>query len=1042
MPDTFKHGYALLIGVGETSYTQWSLPVTVKDVRALRAALTDAHLCAYPNDADHVRLLHDAGATRAAILDGLNWLAERAIADPEATIVVYYSGHGGLDEAGERYYLLPHDVEPFDLPGSALAAQDFSAALREITARRLLVFVDSCHAQGMATAKDKPGFKLPPGYAQMALPKGVSDALKAGEGRAVFAASRGTQRSWVRPDDTLSIYTHHLLEALRGAGNRPGEQVVRVSNLMSHLGQAVPASARRLCQAEQTPFFDTATEDFAVALLRGGKGLPTRSVTSTDRREPIATISNGRGEAPTDSTSQAKLHGDGAIAKGPRAVSTGAGDVAVGGNVGSDVVETKKESYVVKEGSADGRAEPVLKIEQGKKGKETGFSQEFREEMEKGSRSLIVMDSKGRVGNIQDKEVNRAKRVKKFVSAMRKQASKWKWVVNTILRDGAVIVDAGVKASKWERVVNTGFAPKADAAAPLEPTTPLTYDQPYYFWLEVGPLIEGSIEETPTPLPTEHLPPEAQLQVVLFPFQDEIEITPDADVGELQLQPDGSVLVTCQATQPRSISPESDLLKRRLFFPVRTPDREGTFHLRCNIYYEQVLVQSRLIHARVMREPQPVEQALRSVLDYNLTRTLDPVYINRLSPHRLSIMLNQSSDGTHDFRFFGAQDGQNFKHDVSLDPPLLQDLIHKARGALSKAAWGDEGTWKNQNYRYDSDLDLEKLKSDLINLAIKGYRFYATVTPKVVGGAQPQVKELTDLMIRPGAVQIALRESARLVLPVALFYDYPLNTNAQNITLCPSFLSALKENRPLEEHECFQGQCPSRGDKTVVCPSGFWGYRHSIGMPLSISSGSSASLEIHCKEAPEMAVCVSTDPAFKLRPIHEQTLKSIRLGLGWHYADTRDNTFKLLKQGSHLVYFYCHGGVAEGVPYIQVGSTSETGITPDNLLLEEIYWDEPRPFVFINGCHTTALEPEVALEFVSAFVNTANASGVMGTEITVFEPLAKDFAEECMRRFLAGTTIGEAVRGARLALLQKGNPLGLVYIPFVISSLRLVEQKA
>ncbi len=333
MSDTFTHGYALLVGVGASAYAGWSLPVTVKDARALRAALTDAHFCAYPDDADHVRLLHDAGATRAAILNGLTWLAERAVADPEATVVVYYSGHGGLDEAGERYYLLPHDVEPFDLPGSALAAQDFSAALREITARRLLVFVDSCHAQGMATAKDKPGFKLPPGYAQMALPKGVSDALKAGEGRAVFAASRGTQRSWVRPDDTLSIYTHHLLEALRGAGNRPGEQVVRVSNLMSHLGQAVPASARRLCQAEQTPFFDTATEDFAVALLRGGKGLPAGGWDAVQ----------GRDDAPSGPMYQAEQHGDGAIAQGPGAVSAGAGGVAMGGSVGGDVVMGNKQ---------------------------------------------------------------------------------------------------------------------------------------------------------------------------------------------------------------------------------------------------------------------------------------------------------------------------------------------------------------------------------------------------------------------------------------------------------------------------------------------------------------------------------------------------------------------------------------------------------------------------------------------------------------------------------------------------------------------------
>jgi hypothetical protein len=275
MPSIFTHGYALLVGVGETAYPKWSLPVTVKDVRAIRSILTNPNLCAYPDDEGHIRLLHDDGSKRSDILDGLAWLKEQAAADPEATIVVYYSGHGWLDSSTGGYYLIPHDIEPFDIPGSALAAQAFTEALRGIPARRLLVFIDSCHAEGMATAKDQPMIKLPPSFAQVALPKGLVDDLKQGEGRAVFTSSRGEQRSWVRPNGALSIYTYHLIEALQGAGNQPGDTLVHVSNLMNHLGKMVPETARQLCQADQTPFFDTATEDFPVAMLRGGKGLPS-----------------------------------------------------------------------------------------------------------------------------------------------------------------------------------------------------------------------------------------------------------------------------------------------------------------------------------------------------------------------------------------------------------------------------------------------------------------------------------------------------------------------------------------------------------------------------------------------------------------------------------------------------------------------------------------------------------------------------------------------------------------------------------------------
>jgi hypothetical protein len=94
MSGAFSHGYALLIGVGESAYLKWSLPVTVKDMQALRMILTNPALCGYPDDDAHIRLLHDAGATKQAILDGLAWLAQQAAADSDATVVIFYSGHG------------------------------------------------------------------------------------------------------------------------------------------------------------------------------------------------------------------------------------------------------------------------------------------------------------------------------------------------------------------------------------------------------------------------------------------------------------------------------------------------------------------------------------------------------------------------------------------------------------------------------------------------------------------------------------------------------------------------------------------------------------------------------------------------------------------------------------------------------------------------------------------------------------------------------------------------------------------------------------
>jgi hypothetical protein len=211
-------------------------------------------------------------------------------------------------------------------------------------------------------------------------------------------------------------------------------------------------------------------------------------------------------------------------------------------------------------------------------------------------------------------------------------------------------------------------------------------------------------------------------------------------------------------------------------------------------------------------------------------------------------------------------------------------------------------------------------------------------------------------------------------------------------------------------------------------------------MPLSLKDDSGAPTALSWKGQPELTVGVSTDKAFVMRAKHEEAIKALR-PMTWNYGATRADVLKLLKEKNpQLVYFYCHGGIAGTLPFIKVGPSAEVGITRDNLRREKIRWKSPRPLVFINGCHTAALEPDAAIEFISAFVEVAGACGVIGTEITIFEPLAKAFAEECLRRFLNGDKIGDAVRGARLKLLKDGNPLGLVYIPYVIANLHLVQQ--
>lgn len=291
MSQVFEQGLAVLIGVGQAAYGPWSLPVTRRDAEALREVLVDPDRCGYPAQSGRVQLLSDDGATRAGILAALGKLGELAETTPNATAIVYFSGHGALD-GDERYFLLPHDASPQALPDTALPAESLIEHLRAIRAQRLLVILDGCHSEGMAEAKDVAASRLPRGFSKRAPPIKLQQALAAGSGRAVLTSCRGSQVSWILPGHRLSLFTTHLVAALNGAGSPEGESLVRLSHLFGYVSAAVYKASETLPQA-QTPFLKSETEDFPIALVRGGLGTRKKPA-----KEEVSEADSARGASP------------------------------------------------------------------------------------------------------------------------------------------------------------------------------------------------------------------------------------------------------------------------------------------------------------------------------------------------------------------------------------------------------------------------------------------------------------------------------------------------------------------------------------------------------------------------------------------------------------------------------------------------------------------------------------------------------------------------------------------------------------------------
>ena len=283
------------------------------------------------------------------------------------------------------------------------------------------------------------------------------------------------------------------------------------------------------------------------------------------------------------------------------------------------------------------------------------------------------------------------------------------------------------------------------------------------------------------------------------------------------------------------------------------------------------------------------------------------------------------------------------------------------------------------------------------------------------------------------------------MIPLSLLYDYPFDAalSIHACRLCDQF-SIDAQSDSLIDQVCFKGDCPNYLDRSVVCPGGFWGFRHELGVSISLNADGVEPVQVPsliratADAKPIVAVC--TDEQFRLRHTHIEALESIA---GIHYAEDRTGTLRLMQESSDapIVYFYCHGGLAVDTPYIQVGPLTDPHIERSTLHEYAIRWSTPRPLIFVNGCHTVNVEPENAVDLVSGFIETAGASAVVGTEITVFEQLATEFGESFLSEFLVQRNeLGRTIRNARLRLLSNSlNPLGLAYVPFGLADLRISD---
>jgi hypothetical protein len=213
--------YALVIGINDYQ----SLP-------RLKTAESDAQAVA---SVLRERLGFDVSlllnATRRQVVAALS--AYRRGLDADASLLVYYAGHGYNDRDADKAYWLPADATPDDV-SNWIIADEITTGIRVIPARHVLVVSDSCYSgmltRGLGVAPSHPAErerflqKMSEGHSRTLMASGGDEPVAdgGGGGHSVFAAAllRGL-REMDKPRFTASeLFAAYVIEPVAGRSNQ------------------------------------------------------------------------------------------------------------------------------------------------------------------------------------------------------------------------------------------------------------------------------------------------------------------------------------------------------------------------------------------------------------------------------------------------------------------------------------------------------------------------------------------------------------------------------------------------------------------------------------------------------------------------------------------------------------------------------------------------------------------------------------------------------------------------------------------------------
>ncbi|RCJ17383.1 hypothetical protein A6770_34045 [Nostoc minutum NIES-26] len=208
--------WLLLVGVNQYQDARLpSLLYSAVDCQGLAAALADATQ-RFPQIQKWVH--HDFAShlpTLSNVLASLHRIA--ATAQPQDTILFYFSGHGMLEPNSQQAVLCLADTQTDNLLNTSLRLQELLQLLGNSEAQTQLVWLDACHSGDMTfrgARSDTTIKSLPNPTPQIV--ELFRQRAKQSKGFYALLSCDTNQQSWEFPELGHGVFTYYLMRGLRG----------------------------------------------------------------------------------------------------------------------------------------------------------------------------------------------------------------------------------------------------------------------------------------------------------------------------------------------------------------------------------------------------------------------------------------------------------------------------------------------------------------------------------------------------------------------------------------------------------------------------------------------------------------------------------------------------------------------------------------------------------------------------------------------------------------------------------------------------------